>query len=145
MVGTTDLCCMASILSHHRDQTAALGRTLAPTLPRGTVLALSGDLGAGKTCFTKGLAEGLGIEGDITSPTFTLVHEHPDGRLPLYHIDLYRLEDESELESIALDDYLHSDGVTVVEWADKFADRMPSGVRWVKFRILEGDDREITL
>lgn len=145
MVGTTDLCFMASIISHHRDQTADLGRSLGRSLERGTVLALTGDLGAGKTCFTKGLAEGLGIQGEVTSPTFTLVHEHTGGRLPLYHIDLYRLDDDDAIDSIGLDDYLHGDGITVVEWADKFADWMPSGVRWVKFRILEGDQREITL
>lgn len=135
---------MASIISHSPQETFQLGRALAGELRPGDVLALAGDLGAGKTHFTKGLAEGLGVAVDVTSPTFTLIHEYPGGRLPLFHIDLYRLEDEDEVLGIGLDDYLESDGVTVIEWADKFAALMPKGTRWVRFRVLEGDDREIT-
>lgn len=136
---------MASIISHNPQETLDLGRRMAALLRRGDVLALAGDLGAGKTHFTKGLAEGLGVEGDVTSPTFTLIHEYPGGRLPLFHIDLYRLEDADEALGIGLDDYLEGDGVTVIEWADKFKTLLPPGVRWVRFRILDGDNREITL
>lgn len=136
---------MASIISHHPEETLNLGRALAAELRPGDVLALAGDLGAGKTHFTKGLAEGLGVEADVTSPTFTLVHEYPGGRLPLVHIDLYRLEEATEVLGIGLDDYLAGDGVTVIEWADKFEALMPPDVRWVRFNVLEGDDREITL
>ncbi len=136
---------MASIISHHPQETLELGRALAAELRRGDVLALAGDLGAGKTHFTKGLAEGLGVEADVTSPTFTLVHEYPGGRLPLVHIDLYRLEEPTEVLGIGLDDYLAGDGVTVIEWADKFEALMPPDVRWVRFQVLEGDDREISL
>lgn len=136
---------MASIISHSPQQTLELGRQLAASLRRGDVLALAGDLGAGKTQFTKGVAEGLGVESDVTSPTFTLVHEYHGGKLPLFHIDLYRLEDEEEVLGIGIDDYLESDGVTLIEWADKFEALMPSDVRWVRFNILEGDDREISL
>lgn len=135
---------MASIISHSPQDTFLLGQRLAAELHPGDVLALEGDLGAGKTQFTKGLAAGLGVETVVTSPTFTLVHEYPGGRLPLFHIDLYRLEEEEEVLGIGLDDYLDGDGVTVIEWADKFAALMPRGVRWVRFRVLEGDDREIT-
>jgi len=135
---------MASIISHSPQETFELGRQLAATLRRGDVLALAGDLGAGKTQFTKGLAAGLGVEADVTSPTFTLIHEYPGGRLPLFHIDLYRLEDEDEVLGIGIDEYLDGDGVTVIEWADKFATLLPSGVRWVRFRVLEGDEREIS-
>ena len=135
---------MASIISHSPQDTFLLGQSLAAELRPGDVLALEGDLGAGKTQFTKGLAAGLGVETDVTSPTFTLVHEYPGGRLPLFHIDLYRLEEEREVLGIGLDDYLDGDGVTVIEWADKFAALMPRGVRWVRFRVLEGDNREIT-
>lgn len=136
---------MASIISHNAEETLKLGRQLAATLRRGDVLALAGDLGAGKTHFAKGLAAGLGVETNVTSPTFTLIHEYPGGRLPLFHIDLYRLEEPEEVLAIGLDDYLEGDGVTVIEWADKFASLMPRGVRWLRFRILEGDEREITL
>ncbi len=136
---------MASIISHHPEETAALGRSLAAELRPGDVLALAGDLGAGKTRFTQGLAAGLGVEGGVTSPTFTLVHEYPGGRLPLTHIDLYRLENPAEVLGIGLDDYLYGEGVTVIEWADKFEALMPPGARWVRFRVLEGDEREITL
>ncbi|MDD5350877.1 MAG: tRNA (adenosine(37)-N6)-threonylcarbamoyltransferase complex ATPase subunit type 1 TsaE [Chthoniobacteraceae bacterium] len=136
---------MASITSHSPQETFQLGQRLAAGLRPGDVLALEGDLGAGKTQFTKGLAAGLGVEADVTSPTFTLVHEYPGGRLPLFHIDLYRLEDAEEVLGIGLDDYLDGDGVTVIEWADKFAALMPPGVRWIRFRVGEGDDREIAL
>ena len=135
---------MASIISHNPQETFALGVQCAASLRRGDVLALAGDLGAGKTHFTKGLAAGLGVESDVTSPTFTLIHEYPGGRLPLFHIDLYRLEEEDEVLGIGLDEYLDGDGVTVIEWADKFAALMPAGVHWVRFKVLEGDDREIT-
>jgi tRNA threonylcarbamoyladenosine biosynthesis protein TsaE len=136
---------MASTISHHPNETLELGRALAAELRPGDVLALAGDLGAGKTHFTKGLAEGLGVEADVTSPTFTLVHEYPGGRLPLVHIDLYRLEEPTEVLGIGLDDYLSGDGVTVIEWADKFEALMPPDVHWIRFQVLEGDDREITL
>ncbi|MEI7958383.1 MAG: tRNA (adenosine(37)-N6)-threonylcarbamoyltransferase complex ATPase subunit type 1 TsaE [Verrucomicrobiota bacterium] len=136
---------MASIISHNPQETFELGKQFAGPLRRGDVLALEGDLGAGKTQFAKGLAAGLGVESDVTSPTFTLIHEYPGGRLPLFHIDLYRLEGEDEVLGIGLDEYLDGDGVTVIEWADKFAALMPKGVRWIRFRVLEGDDREITL
>ena len=136
---------MALIISHNPQETFALGVQCAADLRRGDVLALAGDLGAGKTQFTKGLAAGLGVESEVTSPTFTLIHEYPGGRLPLFHIDLYRLEEEAEVLGIGLDDYLDGDGVTVIEWADKFTALMPKGVRWVRFRVGAGDEREITL
>ena len=136
---------MASIISHHPQETFDLGRRLAAELKAGDVLALAGDLGAGKTQFTKGLAAGLGVNASVTSPTFTLIHEYPGGRLPLYHIDLYRLESAVEALEMGIDDYLAGDGVTVVEWADKFEEIVPRGARWVRFRALEGDEREIEL
>lgn len=135
---------MASIISHTPGETFELGRSLAAQLRRGDVLALAGDLGAGKTQFAKGIAAGLGVSSEVMSPTFTLIHEH-EGRLPFFHIDLYRLESEEEVLRIGLDDYLAGEGVTLVEWADKFPGLMPRGVRWIRFRPLEGDDREILL
>ena len=134
---------MASIISHNPGETFELGRQFAAQLRRGDVLALAGDLGAGKTQFTKGLAAGLGIETEVTSPTFTLIHEYPGGRLPLFHIDLYRLEEAGEVLGIGLDEYLDGGGVTLIEWADKFAPLIPPDARWIRFRVLEGDEREI--
>jgi tRNA threonylcarbamoyladenosine biosynthesis protein TsaE len=136
---------MASITSHSPQETFALGRDYARTLRSGDVVALSGDLGAGKTHFVKGMAAGLGIDTEATSPTFTLIHEYAGGRLLFYHIDLYRLETEDEVLAIGIDDYLAGDGVTAVEWADKFVELMPHGVRWVRFQPLEGDRREISM
>ncbi len=136
---------MASIISHSPKETFEFGRGFAASLKRGDVLALSGDLGAGKTHFVKGLASGLGIASDVTSPTFTLIHEYPGGRLPLYHVDFYRLDEPEEALKIGIDEYLQGDGVTAIEWADKFADLIPSGAVWIQFRMREGDEREIEM
>ena len=134
---------MALTISHSPEETFDFGSGLAVSLKKGAVLALSGDLGAGKTHLVKGIAKGLGIDADVTSPTFTLIHEYTGGRLPLYHIDLYRLDEAEEALKIGLDEYLESDGVTVIEWADKFAELIPADARWIKLRALEGDLREI--
>ena len=106
----------------------ALGREIGEGLEAGTVLALQGDLGAGKTHFTKGLAAGLGCSSEVTSPTFTLVHEYPGGRLPLYHFDFYRMESEEEVLRVGWDEYLDEDGILVIEWPDKFPGLMPAAV-----------------
>jgi tRNA threonylcarbamoyladenosine biosynthesis protein TsaE len=108
------------------------------------VLALCGDLGAGKTQFVKGLAAGLGYKSDVTSPTFTLIHEYLGGRLPLYHFDFYRLESEGEALRLGVEEYLGGEGVCVVEWADKFPALLPSHTRWFDFAIGAGEERAIT-
>ncbi|MGI4791439.1 MAG: tRNA (adenosine(37)-N6)-threonylcarbamoyltransferase complex ATPase subunit type 1 TsaE [Janthinobacterium lividum] len=110
------------------DETRALAGHLGALLGAGDVLCLIGDLGAGKTTFTQGLALGLGLpsEEPVNSPTFTLVTEHIGGRVPLYHFDVYRLPDSSGLYDLAFDDYLSADGVVVIEWADKITDALPS-------------------
>ncbi len=122
----------------------AAGASLAAELPAGAVVALVGGLGAGKTHFTKGLALGLGHEGAVTSPTFTLVHEYRGGRLPLFHFDLYRLDSAVEALALGWEEYLEAGGVCVVEWADKFPELLPPGTQW--WRIEAGADgvREIT-
>ena len=120
-------------ISHSPAETIALARTIAATLRRGAVLALSGDLGAGKTHFVKGLAAGLGTAASVTSPTFTLLHEYPGGRLPLYHFDFYRLDDADEALKIGLDEYLDGDGACVIEWAEKFPALLPPHTRWLRF------------
>ena len=101
---------------HSVEETKTFAAGLARLVTPGTVIGLAGDLGAGKTCFVKGLATGLGIdENDVYSPTFTLIAEHYKGRLPLYHIDLYRLEG-GEIEGLGLEEYLFGQGITVIEW-----------------------------
>ena len=116
---------------HHsssEDETRAIAAALAKDLAAGSVLQLSGDLGAGKTAFVRGLAEGLGINTDeVTSPTFTLVHEYRGGRLPLIHVDLYRL-DRADLDEIGLDEDLAAAGIVAIEWAERLTRRIPSAV-----------------
>ena len=130
-------------ISHSPAETIACARTLAATICRGDVLALSGDLGAGKTHFVKGLAAGLGTAASVTSPTFTLLHEYPGGRLPLYHFDFYRLDNAEEALRIGLDEYLDGDGACVIEWAEKFPALLPPRTRWLRFTHRDDGAREI--
>ncbi|HXI82830.1 MAG TPA: tRNA (adenosine(37)-N6)-threonylcarbamoyltransferase complex ATPase subunit type 1 TsaE [Verrucomicrobiae bacterium] len=107
------------------EETLEFGGRLARELQQGDVIALSGELGAGKTALVKGIARGLGITVDVTSPTFTLIHEYNDGRLPLFHIDLYRLDSVLQALAVGIEDYLGGPGVTVVEWAERIAPLLP--------------------
>ena len=130
--------------SNSEQDTRAIAAKLAATLSPGAVLLLSGDLGAGKTAFVRGLAEGLGLDfDDVTSPTFTLVHEYRGGRLPLIHVDLYRL-DRAELDEIGLDQDLASTGVTAVEWAERLT-RPITGAISIRIADAGGDRRQITI
>ena len=129
--------------SSHPTETRAHGQRLAAAAHAGEVWALVGDLGAGKTHFVQGIAAGLGAGGAVTSPTFTLVHEYPGGRLPLYHFDFYRLRTAAETLALGWDEYAEGDGLTVVEWADKFPELLPPDARWFRFEIGAGDDRRI--
>lgn len=127
------------------EATRALAKDWAFRLKPGAVLALAGDLGSGKTCFVQGLAEGLGVpaKAAVTSPTFVLIHEYPGGRLPLYHFDFYRLERRQEAIDLHLEEYWDSNGVSVVEWADKFAALFPERTQWIHFKVLSENEREI--
>lgn len=107
------------------EDTTALGRALGRVARPGTVVALLGDLGAGKTCLSQGVGEGLEVPTLVQSPTFIIIQEHPDGRLPLLHCDLYRVEDPAELEHLGLEELLEGDGVALVEWADRQPDVLP--------------------
>ena len=128
--------------SHSEDDTRAIAARLAATLAPGAVLLLSGDLGAGKTAFVRGLAEGLGIDpGEVTSPTFTLVHEYRGGRLPLIHVDLYRLE-SADLDEIGLDSDLALTGVVAVEWSERLSRSFPAAVE-IDIADRGGDTRTI--
>lgn len=135
---------MASIILPDPQATIAHGVALGATLRTGDVLALCGDLGAGKTHFVKGLAAGLGADATVTSPTFTLIHEYSGGRLPLYHFDLYRLESENELLRIGFDDYLADGGVLAIEWAEKFPALLPPRTRWLRFAHRPDGTREVS-
>ena len=110
-----------SVVTRSQPQTVAVGRALGECLAEGDVLVLTGDLGAGKTQLTKGMAAGLGITEDVTSPTFTIEMVYEGGRLPLYHFDLYRLDDPDQLEDTGLFDVLGADGVCSIEWGEQFA------------------------
>ena len=128
--------------SQSEDDTRAIAVKLAADLSAGSVLLLSGDLGAGKTAFVRGLAEGLGLSADeVTSPTFTLVHEYRGGRLPLIHVDLYRL-DRADLDEIGLDDDLAAQGVVAIEWAERLSRRIRGAVS-VTITDQGGDRRDI--
>ncbi len=134
---------MASIISQSVAETFQYGQLLGESLKGGEILVLSGDLGAGKTHLIKGIAAGLGHLEDVTSPTFTLIHEYLGGRLPLYHFDFYRLESADDALGIGLDDYLSSSAVVAIEWGEKFWELLPADARWITLRALDGDRREI--
>ncbi|MDD2388838.1 MAG: tRNA (adenosine(37)-N6)-threonylcarbamoyltransferase complex ATPase subunit type 1 TsaE [Desulfobacterales bacterium] len=134
------------IITRSLDETQALGQKAGSLLKAGTVIALTGDLGSGKTTFVQGLARGLAVADDyyITSPTFTLINEYP-GRCPLFHIDLYRLSGPDDFESIGLYDILDSDGVVAIEWAEKLCGDVPSDYVSIDLTILEDDSRQIRI
>jgi tRNA threonylcarbamoyladenosine biosynthesis protein TsaE len=124
-----------SYRSSSPEETAAIARRLAGTLPPGTVLALIGPLGAGKTAFVKGLAAGLGVPPrEVVSPTFTLVHEHA-GAVPLFHADLYRLSGPEQVAELGLDDYAARGGILAVEWAERAGGALPAGAVTVSFTV----------
>lgn len=117
-------------LSHSEAETQAIGRELGRRLKPGTVLAYRGDLGMGKTAFTRGLADGLGCSGRVASPTFTIVNEY-EGPIPLFHFDLYRLPDADALFDIGWEDYLDRGGVCAVEWSERATEALPADTVWV--------------
>ncbi len=126
-------------------QTEALGERLAAVLRPGDVVAMTGDLAAGKTRFTAGLARGLGLSDAVTSPTFAIAHEYREGPVPLFHFDMYRLSSSEELYDIGWEDYLASGGVCAVEWSENVADAMPDSAFFVDIRILDDTTRRITI
>jgi tRNA threonylcarbamoyladenosine biosynthesis protein TsaE len=138
---TQELSAITEIITHSEAETSAAGRELAAALQRGAVVLLSGDLGAGKTAFVRGLAAGLGIDpNEVSSPTFTLVQEYRGGRLTLYHVDLYRLQ-AGEVDDLGLDE-LTEEGVTAIEWPDRLP--RPFG-QTIAVHIELGDDSTRTL
>ena len=133
-----------TITTESEAETIQEGRKLGRTLTPGTVVALYGDLGVGKTAFTRGLAQGLEINMPVSSPTFTIVNEYP-GKIPLFHFDMYRLETENELFDIGWDDYLERGGVCAVEWSEKVPGAFNPGTITVMLRNLGGGIRELRI
>ena len=120
-----------TVITKSPEQTELLGKKLAAFLRPGDVIAYYGDLGAGKTAFTRGLAAGLGIREAVTSPTYTIVNEYLSGRMPLFHFDMYRLSSSEELFDIGWEDYLSRGGVCAVAWSEQVADALPEGTVYV--------------
>jgi tRNA threonylcarbamoyladenosine biosynthesis protein TsaE len=129
-------------ISHGAAQTQRLGTRLGELLAPGDVILLEGGLGAGKTVLAQGIAQGLGIDDPVTSPTFTLIHEY-SGRLPLYHVDLYRLAGDADAAGIGLEEYVYGDGVTVIEWPDRAANLLPSDHLSVSLRPIAETKRSL--
>lgn len=122
-------------ISNSAEETVAAGRSYALHARQGDVFALAGDLGAGKTQFVKGFVAGLGSSAEVTSPTFVLVHEYGDGRLPVYHFDFYRLDNSEAVLQLGFDDYVFGEGVSLIEWADRHSDLIPPEAKWLSFEL----------
>jgi len=145
---------MATFISHSTSETEQLGEQWGRAASKGLVIALSGDLGAGKTQLVKGLARGLGITARVHSPSFTLVNVYTGGRLTLFHLDLYRLETGDQILSAGIEDYLQPDGVAVIEWAERWfgevqspkskVQSLPSSLLWVNIETLNENERRIS-
>lgn len=116
---------MKMIETHSREETFAFGKSLGQQAEPGQVICLDGDLGVGKTVFTQGFAEGLGIFGPVNSPTFTIVQVYEEGRLPLYHFDVYRIGDVEEMDEIGYEDYFYGEGVALIEWSTLIEEIIP--------------------
>jgi tRNA threonylcarbamoyladenosine biosynthesis protein TsaE len=131
-------------ISKSAEETIAAGRAYGRDARKGDLFALTGDLGAGKTQFVKGFVAGMESKADVTSPTFVLVHEYRGGRLPVYHFDFYRLENRDALLSLGFDEYIYGDGVSVIEWADRYSDLIPGHAKWLSFETKDETTRVIT-
>ncbi|MBP7764824.1 MAG: tRNA (adenosine(37)-N6)-threonylcarbamoyltransferase complex ATPase subunit type 1 TsaE [Syntrophaceae bacterium] len=137
---------LVKIQSENADQTFAVGLAIGQRATDGDVFALCGELGAGKTCFTGGLARGLGIgpEYAITSPTFTLLNEYP-GRCRFFHFDVYRLNQTGDLDDLGYDEYISGKGVTAIEWAEKIAEALPPETIWISIVYVHENERIIRI
>ena len=134
---------MALTILNSVESAQAFGESWAADLVGGEIFALHGVLGAGKTQLAKGLARGLGYRGDVTSPTFTIVHEYRGGRLPMYHIDLYRIQNEKDAIDIGLEEYIPGDGVTVIEWPERIASLLPPRTHHWELEVVSLTERVI--
>ena len=131
-------------LTNSPEETERVGASLGKMLRAGTVIAYEGDLGAGKTAFTRGLARGLGYRDPVTSPTYTIVNEYLGGRLPLFHFDMYRLSSSDDLWDIGWEDYLERGGICAVEWSENVADALENAIR-IRIEKTGDESRRITI
>ncbi|MGI6279700.1 MAG: tRNA (adenosine(37)-N6)-threonylcarbamoyltransferase complex ATPase subunit type 1 TsaE [Acutalibacteraceae bacterium] len=136
---------MKKFISHGREETERIAEEFSRSLCGGEIIAFIGGLGAGKTCFTKGLARGLGYTGEVTSPTFALINEYVGGRLPLFHFDMYRISSWQDLYSSGFFDYMDAGGVIAAEWSENIENALPEGTIYVKIEDLGEDTRSITI
>lgn len=134
---------MRKLILKNEDETRAFGLELGASLRKGDIVALIGDLGTGKTALTKYIAEGLGIRETITSPTFTIVQEYRQGRLPLYHFDVYRIGDPEEMYELGYEEYFYGDGVCVIEWADLIEGLLPEYTKVIRIEYGKNQEERI--
>lgn len=135
---------MTELLSSSFEETLDFGLKIGKVLKPGDIVALNGDLGAGKTAISKGIAKGLGIKEEITSPTYTIVSEY-EGTIPLYHMDMYRIDGIEEFELLGVDELLFGQGVSLIEWSERISEYLPDYCKSLKISILENGQRKITL
>lgn len=128
----------------NKEETIELGKRLGKVLTKGSIIGFFGDLGSGKTTMIKGVAQGLGVNELVKSPSFVVVTEYK-GRLPVYHIDLYRIADSNELPEIGFDQYLYGEGISLIEWAERAGNLLPTDAVKVKFEIINHNQRSITI
>lgn len=136
---------MKKYISNSPQKTEQIAAEVASTLVGGEVIAFRGDLGAGKTCFTRGLAQGLRFDGEVNSPTFALINEYIGGRLPIYHFDMYRISEWEELYSSGFFDYLETGGVIVAEWSENIENALPQNTIYIEIEKLSENERVITV
>ncbi len=136
---------MQKFISYSPEETEQIGKALSETLNDGCVIAYRGGLGMGKTCFTRGLALGLGSTDNVTSPTFALINEYLSGRLPLYHFDMYRVSGWEDLYSTGFFDYIDEGGVIAAEWSENIENALPENTVYVAFKKINDNTREITI
>lgn len=136
---------MEIFISNSREETVAIGKTLGEKLKPSEVVAFRGDLGSGKTCFTSGIAAGLGYTGDVTSPTFALINEYLGGRISLYHFDMYRISSWDELYSSGFFEYIEQGGVIAAEWSENIENALPDNTIYVEFEKTGENSRKIKI
>ena len=131
------------IISNSTFETEQIGENIGKILKKKDIIAMSGDLGAGKTAFTRGVARGIGYDGRVTSPTFAIVNEYYCENDTIYHFDMYRISDGDELYNIGFDDYLNSDGILIIEWSENILDYLPKDITYVDIKNIDEDTRKL--
>lgn len=134
---------MRTVILKNEDETTKFGLNLGKNLQKGDIIALTGDLGTGKTALTKAIARGIGVKETITSPTFTIVQEYTSGRLPLYHFDVYRISDPEEMYELGYEEYFFGEGVCIIEWADLIEELLPKETKAIRLEYGAGESERI--